>query len=181
MELGWFYIDEVDEVKQEVFLILRGRLRKKGIKRYVGFITSNSSGKNWTYNIFVDAKGLTEDEVSKYFAIRASSYENHHLPASYIETLETFDENLYKRFVLGEFNVFEGQIYPEFNELIHVRDNVFDSFVDPQTFTPIYGLDHGLHNPTAILEGWMDHLGTIYVTWEHYVPQEAVSKHAGCL
>lgn len=110
--------------------------------------------------------------------IRASSFENPNLAPEYLDTLAGYDDNLYKRFVLGEFNVFEGQIYPEFNELIHVQDNVMERFVDRTIFTPIYGLDHGLHNPTAILEGWIDGQGNIYLTWEHYVPQEGIGTHA---
>lgn len=142
----------MDEVPEIIFNILRGRLRLKGVTRYVGFITSNSAGKNWTYNTFIQGKGLTDDELAKYYVMRSSSFENPHLPKEYLDTLAGYEENLYRRFVLGEFNVFEGQVYSEFNEDVHVFDNVMDRFVDTTTFTPIYGLDHGLHNPTAIIE-----------------------------
>lgn len=49
-------MDEVDEIPEQTFTIAKGRLRHKVPPRRVGFVTSNSEGKNWTYQIFVKGK-----------------------------------------------------------------------------------------------------------------------------
>jgi len=51
LEIGWFWFDEVDEVKPDVFDIAIGRLRNKKQPKRIGMITSNSEGKNWTYRV----------------------------------------------------------------------------------------------------------------------------------
>ena len=42
-----------------------------------------------------------------YYTFRASSLENKYLPDDYIDNLMSFDTDYFKRYVLGEFNVFE--------------------------------------------------------------------------
>jgi hypothetical protein len=70
------------------------------------------------------------------------------LPQDYIDNLLSFDDDYFKRYVLGEFNVFEGQIYDELDEDIHI----IDDFVIPDDRGIAYGHDHGLSNPTAFVE-----------------------------
>ena len=177
MEPGRFYIDEVDEVDVEVFKVFQRRLRGKNTDRRIGFITSNSEWKNRTYQIFIKWETIPEKYRGMYYTFRASSLENKYLPDDYIDNLMSFDTDYFKRYVLGEFNVFEWQIFDEFTETIHI----IDEFEVPEWRDVAYGLDHGLSNPTAIVEGRIDHDGNLYLTWEHYLAGKAVSFHAGIL
>lgn len=176
MELGFFYVDEVDSVKEEVFMTLRWRLRNKKAKRRVWFITSNSEWKNWTYQIFIWGKRIPEEARKNYFTFKASSLENKFLPSDYIETLMSFDWTLFDRYVLWEFNIFEWQVYPEFDPSI----NVIQPFtINPERWwQPIYWHDHWSYNPTSFLEWWIDFDWNLYITWEHYKSNTKVEDHA---
>lgn len=66
---------------------------------------------------------MPEKYRGAYYTFRASSLENKHLPQDYIDNLLSFDTDYFKRYVLGEFNVFEGQIFDEFTESIHIVDD----------------------------------------------------------
>lgn len=177
MEPGRFYIDEVDEVNPEVFKVFQRRLRCKYTDRRIGFITSNSEWKNRTYQIFIQWQWVPVDARDKYYTTRASSLENRHLPKDYIESLMEFDEDYFKRYVLGEFNVFEWQIYSEFLDTVHI----IDDFEIPEDRSIAYWHDHGLSNPTAITEWRIDQDGNLYITWEHYMAGKTIAYHAQTL
>ena len=178
LELWFFYVDEVDDVDQEVFEVLMRRLRNKHTPRRVGFVTSNSEGKNWTYQVFIKWQWLSVKEHKKYYTIRASSLENKYLPEDYIENLLSFNPDKFKRYVLWEFHVFEWQIYDEFDEYIHVIDPID---LSESNTTIWYWHDHGLQNPTAILECHLTWDDIVFVTWEHYMSWQAISLHATTL
>lgn len=180
MELWRFYIDEVDEVREEIFMILRWRLRHKKVSRRIGFITSNSEGKNRTYQIFVAGRRIPEENRKEYYTYRASSLENKHLPSDYIDTLMTFDGTLFDRYVLGEFNIFEWQIYDMFDQSVHVIQP-FD--IDPTRWRDVmYWLDHWSWNPTSIHEYHVNFDWDIFVTREHYLWENTpIFKHANKL
>lgn len=181
MELGWAWCDEVDEVAEEVFTIVQGRLRLKFPKGQEDkawmrkmWITSNSEGQNWTYRRFVERKG--EDgrplkDPQRYFWTQASSLENReNLPESYVETLLSFDPDKYERYVLGGFNVFDGQVYKGFGP-----DNIFEAYPTPDGrpdpgWTEGYGFDYGSTNPTVLLKFYVDYDGNLYLDDERYLP-----------
>lgn len=175
LELGWFWFDEVDEVNPLAFDVAIGRLRNKYQPKRLGMITSNSEGKNWTYKKFIRGEGVrTEKDLSRYFVIKAPSNENTHLPEDYMETLNSYTGDLYERYVLASFEVFEGQIFKEFRRSIHV----IPAFAIPEHWRRIRCADHGERNPTAVL--WLAESpeGDVYVYREHYEAGQIVSYHA---
>ena len=150
LEIGWFWIDEVDEVNEETFKVAQGRLRHPAQPKRLGYITSNSEGKNWTYNIFVRGKGLSKPEdIEKYWVVKAPSNENTHLPSDYLDTLNSYTGDLYKRYVLGSWDVFEGQIFPDFSRAHHV----IRPFAIPEHWMKFRMMDWGENNPTTC--GWI--------------------------
>lgn len=80
--LGWFYIDEAEEVEENIFTMLQGRLSLKDVGKTCGWLTSNPPNEDhWIYKKFE----LTKDP-KEYFTIHASTYENReNLPVGYIE------------------------------------------------------------------------------------------------
>jgi PBSX family phage terminase large subunit len=177
LEIGWFWFDEVDEVGVEAFKVAQGRLRNKNQKKRVGFITSNSEGKNWTYKLFV--KGvtgdgqLTEEELERYYLIKAPSNENIHLPADYLEILNSYKGDLYERYVKASFNVFEGQIYPDFNAAFHV----VRPFAIPADWEKIRCMDWGENNPTTCMWLAIDPEGNIWLYREYVKRREYTPYH----
>lgn len=174
LEIGWFWVDEVNEVDVNSFNVLKGRLRHKAQPKRVGMVTSNSEGKNWTYKQFVKGEGVKEEYRELYYTIKAPSNENTNLPKDYLDVLESYTGDLYERYVKASFNVFEGQIFPDFNPAIHV----IEPFVIPDDWTKVRSIDHGERNPTAVLWGAVSPNGNLYIYREYQQTQEFVDYHA---
>lgn len=94
LNLGGFAIDQAEDIPEETFLILKGRLRREGIRHRV-FMTSNPK-LSWLYRVF---KQAPEDN---YQLIEGSTLENSvNLPPEYIEDLKKYPPTWYKQYVLG--------------------------------------------------------------------------------
>jgi PBSX family phage terminase large subunit len=173
LNLGWFYIDQAEEINESLFLILQSRLRLNTVPRRYGFVTCNPEPGNWIYDRF--AKPAQEGRLAKdHFYVTATTKENPHLPPDYVPTLlASYPEELIKRYIEGKWEVFEGQIYPEFDQSIHV----IKPFDIPKGWERIIAIDHGLMNPTCALWGAIDYDNNLYIYDEYYEPG-IVSKHA---
>lgn len=175
LEIGWFWFDEVDEVDANVFDVAIGRLRHKKQPKRLGMITSNSEGKNWTYKKFVEGKGVrSKEDLDKYYIIKAPSTENTNLPDDYLDVLNSYTGDLYDRYVQASFDVFEGQIFPEFNRAVHV----IKPFAIPESWQRIRGGDHGERNPTAVLGAAVDPYGNVFIYREYVDSGHFVDYHA---
>lgn len=180
LEIGFFWCDEVDGISETIFSILQKRLRQANKENpemdypRKGFITSNSAGQNWTYNLFE----VENKDNKQYKLIKSTSFDNVHLPDDYVQDLKDWkDEEMKKRFVYAEFDVFEGQIYKEFNRAVHV----VEPFDIPSEWDYGAVLDHGFRNPTAIIYYAIDYDGNIFIYDEHYVAEKTPKFHSANL
>jgi PBSX family phage terminase large subunit len=144
-EFGWWYIDEASEADEDAFKYLMGRLRRPGIERLCGFLTTNPVNvTHWIYKWFVTNRN--KDEFEEF---HAPTYENKlHLPENYIESLEkNYPPNWAKKYLNGDWGFTEGgsPVFTNFREDLHVRDLRY------LTEMPIYvGLDFGFRRPAAV-------------------------------
>lgn len=169
MNLGWFYLDQAEELPEEAFLTLAGRLRLAGVKQRSGWITGNPAGHDWIY------RRWKAEKAEDYRLIEATTMENPHLPADYVENLlKNYPEHWVKRYVYGSWDVFEGQIWPDYDERMHVIDPI----QVPKDWEKIQAIDHGFTNPTCCLWAAVDYDGNIIVYDEHYEAGQLVSHHA---
>jgi len=117
-ELGWFWIDQSEEISEMVFNQLSGRLSKPGVP-LCGMQTPNPPGQyHWLYRRFKKNFNPETD-----FVCHTSSYDNReNLPDGYIEDLESHSEQWKRAFLYGEWSfVAEGDpVYADFREDIHV-------------------------------------------------------------
>lgn len=174
LEIGMFWIDEVNEVAELTFNVLKGRLRNKHHKKRLGILTSNSEGKNWTYKQFVLGKGIrTQQDLEKYRIIKAPSNENTNLPDDYLDVLNSYTGDLFERYVKASWNVFEGQIFPDFHREIHV----IKPFALPDTWKRIGGIDHGERNPSTFLWCAVNGQGDLIFYREYKKSGEFVDQH----
>jgi PBSX family phage terminase large subunit len=174
LEIGFFWIDEVNEVAENTFNVLKGRLRNKRHKKRLGILTSNSEGKNWTYKQFVLGKGIrTAKDLEKYWIIKAPSNENTYLPEDYLEVLNSYTGDLFERYVKASWNVFEGQIFPDFHREIHV----IKPFAIPETWRKIGGIDHGERSPSTFVWAAISPSGNIFIYREYSLAGEGVDMH----
>lgn len=165
LNLGWFYIDEMSEVKEEVFLMLQSRLRLKHLRdipnAYRGWGTTNPEGHNWVWRKFVQHN----KNKAEYHLIVSPTKDNIHLPPGYIESLlASYPKDWQKKYLEGSFDVFEGMIYKDFDENVHV----IPYKTPPPTWPRFVGIDFGVQNPTAVLHVAEDKDGNLYVYDEIY-------------
>ena len=116
--LGLFWVDQAEEIEEDIFLKFHGRLRQQGAPRE-GLLTFNPNGHNWLWRRFIDPR-RPEGFIRQYSAVEATPFDNPNLPEDYIEQFENLPKHWYERFVLGSHEVFVGQIFVDYNPDIHV-------------------------------------------------------------
>jgi len=186
LNLGGFFVDEVTEISEEMWLALNGRLRRKGAKHFaIG--TTNPEGHDWVWKTFIAGGNTIREwehktrfgviktfvlEKGNHFVVTATSEENPHLPEDYVPTLLTnFPEEWVKRYVYGSFDTFSGLVYHEFTE-----DNLIKPFPIPKDWYRFVGIDYGYRNPTAVLWGAVNHKGHIFIYDEYYESGKLISE-----
>lgn len=176
MNLSGFWIDQSEEVSEDAFDFLVGRIRRP-VKHREGFITFNMNGHDWIWRRFlkkIGKDGKVLPNASDYHLITASTLENRsNLPEDYVKALLAQPKEYVKRFVEGSFDVFAGQIYDEFNPSIHV----INPFQIPNTWERFRSIDHGQNNPTSCHWYAVDFDGNIYAYQEYYQEKDVVSNH----
>ena len=116
--LGFFWIDQAEEVEEDIFLKFHGRLRQHAAPRE-GLLTFNPNGHNWLWKRFIDERREEKDKT-RYRCIEATPFDNPNLPDDYLEQFEGLPKHWYDRFVLGSHDVFVGQIFIDFDPDLHV-------------------------------------------------------------
>jgi hypothetical protein len=170
MNLGWFGIDQLEEVPEEMWLGLVGRLRRNGV-RHTAFGVGNPEGHNWVWKRWV----MQPDQ--DHFIVVSESSDNIHLPAGYVDSLiKNYPEEWVKRYVMGSFDTYEGLVYKDFSdkepfvvERLPERSEHWYRFV---------GIDHGYRNPTCVLWAAVAPTGEVYVYDEFYASGKLVSQIA---
>lgn len=194
-EFSDIYVDEGEEVPEETINWLESRLSWWSVPRINVFI------KNWTQyqvNNFGKAfkpkasmivtgnphpgwakKRYKQDTTGTYKLFEASTEENEsNLPKGYIEGLrQRMPLSWIKRFVDGDWDVFGGQVFEEFDERIHY----IDPFPVPGHWQRIIGLDHGWTNPTAVEWAAIDEEGNWFFYDEHYKAKLFPHEHAAII
>lgn len=83
LNLGWFAIEQAEEVGERIFLELQGRLRRKEARQRQGFLVANPS-LSWLL------KRWKQEPTEGYELIETSTYDNaENLPADYIRLMTT--------------------------------------------------------------------------------------------
>lgn len=172
LNLGAFYIDELTEIAEEIWLMLESRLRRNTVPRRTGFATTNPE-KGWVWSKFVKDQGKNSD----YAYFQAPTTENVYLPEDYVQgLLNSYPESWVKRYIYADWSAFEGQVYPDFQP----SPPYVIPHEEPDPEWPVYvGIDHGLQNPTVALWAARNpRNGDLYVFQEYYQTNQLVEHHA---
>lgn len=173
LNLGWFYIDQAEEVSEAVFRTLTSRLRLASAPNRYGFITCNPEPGSWIEKKFIKPAADGNADPN-YHVIHTTTYDNPELPPDYLDSmLASLPEELRKRYIEGRWDVMENQIYPEFSRKIHV----VKPFTTPKSWEYLVSCDYGMVNPTAVLLGAVDYDGNLFIIDEYYSPG-VVSEHS---
>lgn len=148
------YVDEITKVPEDFFAMLLSRLRKAGAK-LIG-TTNPDSPTHWLKENYLDR----ESQLS-LLSMRFLIDDNTTLPTEYIESIKAeYTGVFYNRFILGNWTLAEGLIYPRYQECIEEV---------PPTMATDYRLsiDYGTRNAFAAIM-WELHAGVWYAVEEYY-------------
>jgi PBSX family phage terminase large subunit len=169
LNLAWAYIDEAALAREAVWNIVLGRLRHGESRK--AWITTTPAGFNWVY------RRWQEKQREGYEIIHASTRENKYLPTGYIDDLvASYTSEYAKQEIDGEFVAFEGLVYSEFRQQVHVTNDEI-----PDTWERIRGVDYGYTNPFVCLWGALDSDGRLYIYDEHYMSRRLIREHASAI
>jgi PBSX family phage terminase large subunit len=160
--LDFFGIDEPVDVDETIFTQLIGRTSGTGnLKNPFGLLTTNPGSElHWIYKYFYLKK------ESDYLHVDTTTYDNRLLPnySKYIKRMEEgWDRDWIRRYLNGQWGMFEGQIYKDFNPAKMKGD-----FKDLPVDYHIAGVDWGLSSPHCVLDVGVTKDKRLIVLREHY-------------
>lgn len=190
MEMHRLYIDELTHFPLEVYEYLKTRVRAPKALNVAPKIrlTSNPGGvgHGWVKALFIDSgppfeirnitvksSVLNKHMVTNRQYIPAYATDNPHLCEQYILELEQKPEALRKALLLGDWNVFEGQVFTEFtDDRHHYMDrrntHVIAPFKIPADWKRFRSFDWGYSRPFSVGYWAMDNDGRLYRYAEIY-------------
>lgn len=127
VELAGIFVDQLEQSPPQVFLDLVGSLRWPGLEFLPFFGTANPGGIGhlWVKQLWIDRRyeGDFKDfaEFADDFAfVKALPTDNSHLSQQYWTYLRSQPPRRQRAWIHGEWDVFEGQVYSEWQDAVHV-------------------------------------------------------------
>lgn len=177
-EYDVIFIDEATHFTEFQFNTLTACLR--GANQYPKrmYLTCNPGGvgHGWVKRLFIDREYRGSERAEDYRFIPARVYDNKALlkqDGGYIKMLENLPYELREAWLNGNWNVFAGQYFREFDPAVHV----VEPFALPAHWRRYFAMDYGLD----MLAGYwiaMDGYGRAYVYREVYQSGLIVSEAA---
>lgn len=182
--MDWIGVDELTKHEERSIQVLLSCLRSpKGFKpRFRGTCNPGGVGHVWVKDKYIESTNYGEhttvDPITGNMIefIPAKVYDNEVLmknDPAYVKRLENLPEAQKKAFLYGEWDIFEGQFFPEFKRDIHV----VRPFVIPDDWKRYISLDYGL-DMFACYWYAIDHKSNVYVYKEVHESNLIISEAA---
>lgn len=185
VEYDFIAIEELTHWEEDWFKTLKGCLRSPRSEITPNFFASTNPGgigHAWVKRLWID-RNFTENESPEDYAfIGASVYDNAVLMDSqpdYEKELLDLPEHKKEAYLYGNWDVFEGQYYPEFNRVEHVVENFLP--MGHAIVERLIAMDYGFSAPSAVLWLAKDTQGVIYCYREIYVTQKTYTELANLI
>jgi hypothetical protein len=162
-------LEETTENSKDVFDMLRTRIRWPGIAntKLIGGTNPGGIGHEWVRALWIDKKyEPTEKEQKEFAFIQSLPKDNPHLTQSYFDQLAGLPEKLRKAFLEGNWDIFEGQVFTEWDRTVHVV-KASDRPVFPN-YDMFICFDYGYTAPGAMHWMAVDYDGNLIVYRELY-------------
>jgi len=111
-----------------------------------------------------DYYGWTDDQRYQYFITRTQ----------YGRDLNALPESLRIQHLMGRWDYFEGQVFPELNE----ADHNLDQWASPRELRLVSALDHATTGITAFVQLGVDKDERLMALEEYYRRDQLISEHA---
>lgn len=131
-------------------------------------------GHQWVKRLFIDKDYRGSENPDDYLFIPSNIYENKYLmehDPNYVRVLENLPEDRKQAMLYGNWDVFDGQFFPEFNRKLHV----IEPFEIPKHWNRYIALDYGL-DMFAVLFVAIDTKGKAYIYNEIHKSNLIVSE-----
>lgn len=139
MTLQGAYCDELTQFPEDFFAMLLSRLRVPGAKLIA--TTNPDTPNHWLMERYIKRA----DELD-FLDVKFTIDDNTELPQDYVENIKKeYTGVFYERFILGNWVVAEGLVYPMFDEKIHVV-----SELPPKRGKYYISCDYGTVNPCSM-------------------------------
>jgi phage terminase large subunit len=143
LNLGFAGIEEMTDTTEDIFKMLRTRMRQLDMPGCIFGATNPGNFGNWVYKNFIESP-IENSEI-----IYSVSADNVFLPKEYLFDLKEIKKSnpqYYERMVMGKWGALEGLIYN------HPMDNRVDKLPSKNKIDRwIAGLDFGFNHPTALI------------------------------
>lgn len=169
--------DELTHFEEEMYVYLLSRVR--GTNGYPKQIKSSTNpggiGHSWVKSRFIDVGAPNQEHDGKIF-IPAMVQDNVFLMENdpgYVKRLEKLSEKDKQALLFGNWDIFDGQYFTEWNRKIHV----IEPFEIPKDWRRYFVMDYGLD----MLAGYwiaLDMYGRAYVYKEIYESGRIISEAA---
>lgn len=171
-------VDELTKNQRSVFDQLRSIIRWPGIEDtcLMGGSNPGEIGHAWVKKLWIDKEFTPEDpDPSQIIFVKSLPIDNPYNAQSYIEELKRLPEKLRKAYFEGNWDVFEGQFFTEWNRDVHV----IDPFVIPGSWKKFRSIDvSGRTGITSCHWFALDWDGNVFVYREYYETNKDSDEHA---
>ncbi len=153
---------------------MSGNMKVKFNPRMYFTCNPGGVGHTWVKRLFIDKDYKETENPEDYIFIPSLVFENKYLmenDPAYVRTLENLPEDRKQAMLYGNWDVFDGQFFPEFRRSLHV----IDPFELPKNWNRYIALDYGL-DMFAVLFIALDTKGHAYVYNEIHKSNLIVSE-----
>lgn len=170
-------IDELTRNEKVKFDFLRLRKRWPGlpITKFIGGTNPGGIGHAWVKDIWLNRKfDPNEKEQEQFKFLKATVEDNKYLPKEYTIALDSLPEKMRKAYRDGNWDVFEGQYFTEWD----AEQHTLSPFPIPEYWRRFRAYDHGREKPACCLWGALDEDGRVWIYRELYIAGKNIDQIA---
>ena len=171
-------VEELTKSPLETFEDLRFRLRFPRIPevKFVAATNPGGIGHAWVKKLWIDKDPNNPDlEQDRFVFVPALAYDNEFISPEYITQLKSLPDQKRRAWLEGSWDVFEGQVFVEFNRNTHV----VEPFKIPSHWKKYIAMDWGSNKPFSV--GWyaVNEEGRTYLYRELYMNGQKFEQNFG--
>jgi len=147
-------VDQIEKIKKDTFDILVGSKRWPGFNKTKFVATANPGGYGWVKQLWIDRNFPPEMAgfEDKFEFVQSLPKDNPYLDESYWAGLKMLPERIQKAWIDGDWNVFSGQAFPQFNDNeLDADSHICTPFEIPEHWLKFMGVDWGFTEPFVCL------------------------------
>lgn len=153
---------------------MSGNMKTDFVPRMYFTCNPGGVGHQWVKRLFIDKDYRGSENPEDYLFIPSNVYENKYLmehDPNYVRVLENLPEDRKQAMLYGNWDIFDGQFFPEFDRKLHV----IEPFDIPDSWNRYIALDYGL-DMFAVLFIAVDTKGKAYIYNEIHKSDLIVSE-----